>query len=134
MTPRFLMLILLMTVLAVAQDSTVVARGKYLVEQAIVCQECHTAKLESGEYDRTKWMKGASMPYAPLKPIPNWHKTAPDITPSGLLWKNWGTEAIIRFLETGKTKKGGFAGPPMPSYRLTRQDAVAIVEYLKTLP
>jgi mono/diheme cytochrome c family protein len=111
-----------------------VARGKYLVEEAIVCQECHTARLESGEYDRSKWMKGAAMPYAPLKPIPNWHKSAPDITPNGLLWKRWGTEAMTRFLETGKNPKGGVAGPPMPAYRLSREDAVAIVEYLKTLP
>jgi mono/diheme cytochrome c family protein len=118
---------------AAAQDGAV-ARGKYLAEQAIVCQECHTPKLENGEYDRSKWMKGAALPYAPLKPIPNWHKSAPDLTPSGLLWKNWGPEAIARFLETGLTPKKRYAGPPMPAYRLTREDAVAIVEYLKTLP
>jgi len=134
MTLKIATLAAVLAGMGAAQEAAVVARGKYLVEQVVVCQECHTARLESGEYDRSKWMKGASMPFAPLKPIANWHKSAPDITPSGLLWKKWGEEAILRFLETGKNPKGGPAGPPMPSYRMSRTDAVAVVEYLKTLP
>jgi len=119
---------------ALPQDFAVVARGKYLAEQAVVCQECHTPKLENGEYDKSKWMKGADMPFAPITPIKDWHKSAPDLTPKGSLWKRWGPEGIAKFLETGKTPRGTHAGPPMPTYRMTREDAVAIVEYLKTLP
>ena len=131
---RLLTLAAVSVLCAGAQDATVVARGKYLAEQAVACHECHTPRLESGEYDKSKWMKGASMPYAPINPIPNWHKSAPDVTPSGLLWKRWGPEGLIKFLETGKNPKGNPAGPPMPSYRFSHEDAVAIVEYLKTLP
>ena len=115
-----------------AQESEV-ARGKYLAESVGVCQDCHTPRLENGEFDKTKWMKGSVLNLTPLKPVPNWHKTAPDLTPSGTLWKKWGPEALVKFLETGKTPKDTFAGPPMPPYRMSRADAAAIVEYLRTL-
>jgi hypothetical protein len=41
---------------------------------------------------------------------------------------------MVAFLETGKTPRGGAAGPPMPTYTLKHDDAVAIVAFLKTLP
>ena len=114
-------------------NSAVIERGKYLVESVGVCQDCHTPKLETGELDKSKWMKGATLDIAPLKPIPKWHKTAPDLTPSGTLFKKWGPEGIVKFMETGKNPKGGTADPPMPAYRLSHEDAAAVVEYLKTL-
>ncbi len=110
------------------------ARGKYLVESVGMCQTCHTPKLESGELDKSKWMKSAVLDIQPLKTIPKWHKTAPDLTPSGQLFKKWGPDGIVKFLETGKNPRGNEADPPMPAYRLSHEDAVAIVEYLKTLP
>ena len=134
MSPRIPTLLLIaLTPLASADDAALAARGKYLAEHAIVCQECHTPKLETGEYDMTKWMKGATLPYAPIAPIKDWHKSAPDLTPNGTLWKKWGPEGIIKFLETAKNPRGNPAGPPMPSYKLSPEDAKAIVEYLKTL-
>ncbi len=123
-----------LTVAGIAAAQSPVERGKYLAEQAIVCQECHTPKLESGEYDKSKWMKGATLPFAPIGTIRDWHKSAPDLTPAGSLWKRWGPEGIIKFLETGKNPRGNPAGPPMPGYRLSHEYAAAIVEYLKTLP
>ena len=120
--------------LLLAQDSAaVVARGKYLAENVAVCQSCHTPKLESGELDTSKWMKSAVLDIAPLKTIPKWHKTAPDLTPSGTLWKRWGPAALVTFLETAKNPRGNLADPPMPAYHLSHEDAVAVVEYLKTL-
>ncbi|NWF83930.1 MAG: c-type cytochrome [Bryobacteraceae bacterium] len=78
-------------------------------------------------------MKGAVLDFAPLNPVPNWHKTSPDITAAGTLWKRWGEEALVKYLETGITPKNKRADPPMPAYTLSRQDAEAIVAYLKTL-
>ncbi len=112
-----------------AQDNaSVVARGKYLAESVGMCQDCHTPKLETGELDRSRWMKGATLGFAPMTPVPKWHKTAPDLTPSGNLFKRWGAAGIVHFLETGKNPKGGVADPPMPGYRLSHEDAVAVVE------
>jgi mono/diheme cytochrome c family protein len=129
-----LLLISVPALLLSQQNADRVARGKYLVENVAVCQDCHTPRLDNRELDKSKWMKGAVMEFAPLNPIPNWHKTSPDLTPSGTLWKKWGPEAIVNFLHTGKTPKGAHAGPPMPTYTMTREDAAAVVEYLKTLP
>ena len=52
-----------------AQDAKA-ERGKYLVEEVARCQECHTPKTETGEFDRTKWMKGATLGATPSAPIP----------------------------------------------------------------
>ena len=45
---------------AYAQDEQV-SRGKYLVEQVARCPECHTPRTETGELDRARWMKGATL-------------------------------------------------------------------------
>lgn len=108
--------------------------GKYLAEEVAKCTDCHTPKAEDGSLDRSKLMKGKVMEYQPIGEIKDWHKTSPDITPSGRLWGRWGGEAaMVKYLTTGKTPKGTFAGPPMPTYKMSQKDAEAIVEYLKTL-
>ena len=109
------------------------AYGKYLVEEVAKCQDCHTPRLENGQPDKTKWMKGATLDFQPVNPVPRWHKTSPDITPSGRLWQRWGEPALLKYLQTGLTPKGTPADPPMPAYKLTPKDAEAVVEYLKTL-
>lgn len=113
--------------------SSKAAYGKYLAEEVARCQECHTPRTETREFDKEKWMKGAVMEFAPLQPIKDWHKTSPDITPAGRLWERWGEPALKKYLITGLTPKGTQAGPPMPTYKMKEADAEAIVEYLKTL-
>ncbi len=111
-----------------------VARGKYLAENVAICQDCHTPRLESGELDATKAFKGATLGFAPLHPVEHWHANSPDLTPTGRLFQNWGAEGLVNFLTTGNNPRGHTAGPPMPLYKLSHDDAVALVEYLKTLP
>jgi Cytochrome c len=120
---------------AIAQDqAAMVARGKYLAEDVGVCQDCHTPRLETGELDTTKSLKGATLGFGPLQPMEHWHENSPDLTPTGRLFKRWGPEGIVNFLMTGKNPRGGTAGPPMPTYKMSHDDAMALVEYLKTLP
>ncbi|MBL8296233.1 MAG: c-type cytochrome [Bryobacterales bacterium] len=117
-----------------AQSGDKIAYGKYLAHEVSKCLDCHTPKNEKGELDMTRAMKGKVMEYQPIDPIPGWHKTSPDITPSGRLWSRWGGEgALVKYLVTGLTPKGTQAGPPMPTYKMKQADAEAIVEYLKTL-
>ena len=92
-----------------------VAYGKYLAEEVAKCQECHTPKTEAGQLDRAKWMKGATLDFQPVTPVERWHKTSPDITPSGRLWQRWGEKAMLEYLQTGLTPKGKPADPPMPA-------------------
>jgi len=78
-------------------------------------------------------MKGSVLLFQPIEPIKGWHKTAPDITRAGRLWQKWGEPALIRFLVTGLSPGGKPPGAPMPVYKVSQDDAEAIVEYLKTL-
>ena len=108
-------------------------RGKYLVEEVGKCQECHSPRSETGEFDKERWLKGAVLNVAPIKPIEGWHKTAPDITPGSRLWERWGEAGLIKYLVTGLNPRGGKADAPMPTYHLAQEDAEAVVAYLKTL-
>lgn len=115
-----------------AQDA--VARGKYLVEEVARCQECHTPRTDTGELDKTKWMKGATIIGVPPTPVADWHQRSPDISSTSALWTRWGQDGLTTFLQTAKNPRGGKAGPPMPTYTMKQEDAQAIVAYLKTLP
>lgn len=118
---------------AAAQNNQQVEYGRYLAVEVAKCLDCHTPQNEKGELDLSKAMKGKVMEYQPIEPIQGWHKTSPDITPSGRLWGRWGGEAaLVKYLVTGLTPKGTQAGPPMPTYKMKQADAEAIVEYLKT--
>jgi mono/diheme cytochrome c family protein len=126
-------LILVGTATLRGQDARL-QRGKYLVEEVARCQECHTPKAEGGALDRAKWLKGAKLDVAPMAPIQGWHAASPDLTSTSALWTRWGADGMTAFLETAKNPRGGKAGPPMPAYTLTHDDADAIVTYLKSLP
>ena len=123
----------LLSVSPAAAGENEIARGKYLLEEVSKCHVCHTPKTESGEFDRAKWLKGATLDFQPVTPIERWHKTSPDITPSGRLWQRWGEKALLEYLQTGLTPKGKPADPPMPAYKLTKADAEAVLEYLRSL-
>ena len=123
----------LFTVCGFAQDEKI-ARGKYLVEEVAKCQECHTPKLTgTGEMVKSAWLKGTTLDFAPVNPVPGWHAKSPDITSTSGLWARWTEEGMVKFLETGKNPRGNKADPPMPAYTLSHDDAVAVMTYLKSL-
>jgi len=122
-----------MTAAIFGQDANL-QRGKYLVEEVARCQECHTPRTETGEFDRAQWLKGATLIGVPPTPIAGWHQKSPDLTSSSALWTRWGQDGFSKFLQTAKNPRGGKAGPPMPAYMLKAEDADAIAAYLKSLP
>lgn len=108
---------------------TQIQRGKYLVENVALCAECHTPKTDQGEYDRTAWLQGDVLDYKPLHPMP-FSAVAPGI--AGL--PTFATdEQAIKFMETGTNAFGKLAMPPMPQFRFNRDDAIAVVAYLRSL-
>jgi len=107
--------------------------GKYLTVEVGKCQDCHTPRTPEGKLDESKWMKGAGLNIQPIEPVKKWHKDAPDITPSGKLWAKWGEEALVKFMTEGVGPRGTPADPPMSAYKLKKEDARAIIDYLKTL-
>jgi mono/diheme cytochrome c family protein len=110
-----------------------VARGKYLIEEVAKCGECHTPKTSEGALDREKWLKGTSLDFQPMQPVKGWHKTSPDLTPGSGLWQRWGETGLVKFLSTGLGPSGKPADPHMPMYKMTQEDAEAVVNYLKSL-
>jgi hypothetical protein len=58
---------------------------------------------------------------------------SPDITRSGLAGM-WTEEQMVEFLQTGINPDGEKPTPPMPIFRLHKEDARAVALYLKSLP
>ncbi len=106
-----------------------VARGKYLVVDAGMCQDCHTPMTPKGEFVQQQWMQGAPIAFKPTVPIPVWADKSANI--AGL--PGWTDEQAIKFFMTGIGYNGLAARPPMPQYRFSRADATAIVAYLRSL-
>jgi Cytochrome c len=111
-----------------------VARGKYLVTFGS-CTDCHTPGSFFGKPDMTKFLGGSDVGFA----IPGMGVfVGPNLTPdkkTGL--GSWTDEQIVAALTTGKTPDGRTLAPVMPWHEyanLTKSDALAIVDYLKSLP
>jgi len=110
-------------------NQALVARGKYLVENVAVCSQCHTPRDPQGRLERSKWLQGGSLWLLPAQPTDNWPLQVPRIagTPPG-------TDAeMTMLLTTGIWTNGKPLRPPMPPFRMSVEDAQAIVAYVKTL-
>ncbi len=105
-----------------------VARGKYLVEEAGQCQDCHTPRDAKGAFVKEQWMLGAELAFKPTVPMP-WMAVAPPIAGLPTLTH----EQAVRFLMTGERPGKPRVMPPMPEYRFSKADAEAISAYLKSL-
>jgi mono/diheme cytochrome c family protein len=106
-----------------------IARGKYLVENVARCGDCHSPKNEKGEPIPGKELRGAPLSFKPANPSPDWSTQAPNI--AGL--RAYEPADAVKFLMTGIAYNDMPPRPPMPQYHLNKEDAEAIVAYLKTL-
>lgn len=106
-----------------------IARGKYLVEQVAMCADCHSPRNERGEFIRERWLHGAPLDFKNTVPMPRWAEAAPPL--AGL--PGWSEKDLVTLLTTGKDPKGELPDPPMPGYRMNREDATAVAAYLKSL-
>jgi mono/diheme cytochrome c family protein len=114
---------------AATSRPTKIAHGKYVVEGVARCGDCHSPHDEKGEPIAGKELRGATLVFKPTIPMPVWADQAPNI--AGL--RGWETDAAVKFLMTGIAYNDLPARPPMPQYRLNREDAEAVVAYLKSL-
>src|SRR5947209_8089362 len=74
--------------------------GAYLVNSVMLCTDCHTPQDDQGKPDRSRLLRGTTIPVRPKKETKNWADEAPDITGSGLAGK-WSEEQLVKFLMTG---------------------------------
>lgn len=90
---------------------------------------CHTPRTDSGELDIAHKLDGAPIWLMPARPMGDWPLQAPRIagTPPA------SDEDMVRLLTTGVWTGGRHLRPPMPEFRMSREDAEAVVAYLRWL-
>ena len=106
-------------------------RGKYLVEGAGHCGECHTPRDAFGGLDLKRWMAGA--------PLLEGKGSVPNITPHADGLKSWSPADVAYYLETGFTPDYDSVGGSMVSVQenmaqLPASDRAAIADYLAKIP
>lgn len=102
-------------------------RGRYLVERAAMCGDCHTPRDAQGQPVEAQKLRGAPLDFRPAHPMP-WAEAAPAI--AGLPGMDAAQVTVL--LQKG-TLPSRTLRPPMPQYRLSQEDAEAVVAYLKSL-
>jgi len=109
-------------------------RGKYLVSLG-GCNDCHTPGYFLGKPDFSRALAGSEVGFE-LPGLGVFH--GPNLTPdkdTGL--GNWTAEEIVAAITKGQRPDGRELAPIMPwkgLATLTKQDALAIAAYLKSLP
>ena len=124
-------------VVARAQQSTPVkpantgqiSRGKYLVEGVAMCSQCHTPRDNAVNLDHILCLQGGGLWYQPANPVPDWPQQVPRI--GGTVSATDGE--MVRLLTTGIWKTGQRLRSPMPQFRMSPEDAAAVVAYLRSL-
>ena len=106
-----------------------VARGKYIVEEVALCINCHTPRDANGEIIRSELLMGAPVFFQPAQQMPDWPQRCPRIggTPPGT------DDEMITLLTTGIWKYGQPLRQPMPRFHMTKEDAQAVLAYLKSM-
>jgi len=110
-------------------NSGQIARGKYIVEGVAMCGMCHTPRTDSGEIDQQHWLDGAALWLLPAHPAADWPLKAPRLAGSPAA----SDEELVQLLTTGVWKTGNHLRAPMPQFRMSREDAEAVVAYLRSL-
>ena len=113
-----------------AERGSEASRGKYLVEGVAMCGECHTPRDGSGNLDRSRWLQGAPVRWAPADgAMSNWPLIGPRIggnPPAS-------DADMVKLLTTGIWTTGKPLRFPMMPFRMTEADAKAVVAYLKSV-
>lgn len=136
---RLVLLVLAGTALALSWKSVAapadapadaqIERGKYLVNHVAMCVQCHSPHDASGQIIRTKLLHGDAIPVTSPWQGVAWAYRAPHI--AGL--PGYSKEEAVKLLTTGVNKTGNMPKAPMPPFRMTTEDAEAVVAYLKSI-
>ncbi len=113
-------------------------RGRYLVDHVALCGDCHTPRNTLGVPNQALYMAGANEKIGPLG------ESVPNITPdseTGI--GDWKREEIVELLKSGVKAdldnvqglmEEVIQGTPHGYKEMTKEDALAIADYLKSLP
>ena len=107
-----------------------VERGRYLVENVAMCEECHTPRDGGGNLDESRRLQGAPIWIMPVRHTTNWAMNAPSLAG----FEQFTDEQGEQILEQGVGPNGLPIQPPMHIYHMNHADAQAIIAYLRSLP
>ena len=107
-----------------------VQRGRYLVEDVAMCEECHTPRDANGNLDESRRLQGAPIWITPVRKTTNWAMRAPGLAGFDEFTEEQGEQ----ILEKGVGPNGLAIQPPMHIYHLNHADAQAVIAYLRSLP
>jgi mono/diheme cytochrome c family protein len=112
-----------------SNSANLVARGQYIVDGLSRCGQCHTPRDSNGNPIRDQWLEGAAVWLQPAEPSANWPLKAPRIagTPAG------SDADLLKLLTTGIWRDGNPLREPMPQFRMSPEDAKAVIAYLRSL-
>lgn len=103
--------------------------GRYLVEQVIMCYECHSTRDPQGNIMPGTKFKGGPMPVRP-----SWSTDWPIQIPRIAGLPGYSDELAMRLLTQGAIRwDGKQLRAPMPKFRMSQQDAADVIAYLRSL-
>jgi mono/diheme cytochrome c family protein len=112
-----------------AAPDTRIRRGDYLTHHVAMCVQCHSPRDDQGAIIESREFRGAIIPIQPPRWARSWAFSSVNIR--GL--PGWREEEAVHFLQTGQRFNGSRPQAPMPPFRMSREDAEAVVTYLKSL-
>ena len=105
-----------------------IEHGRYLVEQVVMCFECHSTRDTQGNIIPATRFFGGPMPMRPP-----WSAEWPEVIPRIAGLPGYTDELAIRLLTQGAIKRDGSQlRRPMPPFRMTPQDAADVVAYIRS--
>jgi mono/diheme cytochrome c family protein len=115
----------------VAIKAAQIERGRYLANDVALCVVCHSPKDQAGNPIREQAFHGGVIParatYNGMKP---WASNAPALGPMA----GGAPDDVAYLLQTGIWRPTGQSPKaPMPPFRLSEEDANAVVAYLRSL-
>jgi mono/diheme cytochrome c family protein len=103
--------------------------GRYLVEQVVMCYECHSSRDPQGNIIPGTKFKGGPMPVRPT-----WSGDWPIQIPRIAGLPGYTDELAMRLLTQGAIRwDGKQLRAPMPRFRMSPQDAADVIAYLRSL-
>jgi mono/diheme cytochrome c family protein len=103
-------------------------RGEYLANRVAMCVQCHSPRDAHGNLIEGQHFRGGAIPVSSPYPNRQWAFLAPNI--SNL--PGFTDDQIIMLLTEGHAGDRPSPKPPMPPFRMSQEDAKAIIAYLRS--
>lgn len=104
-------------------------QGRYLVHHVAMCVQCHSPRGQGGALVGERLLQGGRIPVSRPFATMNWSLQTPRLIGLAGLSES----DVVTLLMTGARANGQPPQPPMPPFRMSEEDARAVVAYLRSL-